>query len=216
MRASPLPLIAPLTLIAVLGLAPAASADWLWIDAALQRELQRFPEDVIPNRLDGAARGWSIGGHASVVRRLAVTVEWSDGGRIEDRRSLTLDANGRTVTIASALVHSTRALVVLGGFAHTPLSRLRLAYLAGVARTEVRREFSSTASDLILVTPSNTTAPAQAVIDRFAALAAGVDARVRIARRVHALAAVRVQSLDLGADQRGWSLRTMAGGGWTF
>lgn len=208
--------IAALALAFLATAAPTASADWLWVSAAVQHDLQRFPEDVVPNRLDGAAVGWTAGVSALVLRHIMVDVEWSDGGRIDDVESITFDANGRTVTVTSSLVHRTRAVLFLGGVGHSITSRVRLGYLAGVARTEIRREFSSTAGALILVPPSNTTAPAQIVVDRSAALAAGVDARVRIAGRVHAVAGVRVQRLDLGQDQRGWSLRTVGGAGWTF
>ena len=207
---------AVLVLALVMSAGPPAYAQRVLVDVFLQRSVDRFPEDVVANRLDGAATGWGVGASALMHRHIALDVEWSDGGQIDDEQTTTLTLNGRAVTIASSLVHRTRAFVVLGGFTHAISTRVRLAYLAGVAATHVRREFASTAGDLLLVFPSNTPPRTQTVTDRFAALAAGVDARVRLVNRLHAVAAVRVQQLDLGPDERGVGVRTLAGAGWTF
>ena len=211
----------PIRRTVVLGFAllvwpPVAGAQQLWLNAAVQRDTQRFEEDVVPNRLDGAALGWTIALSILAVRHALVSVEWSEAGTIDDVRTATLDANGRTVTITSALTHRTRALSILGGYSHGAGARVRLAYLGGVALTRVRRQFTSTAADALLNPPSDRTASAPPIDDRFATLAGGADALVRISGHVHALAGARIQRLELAPDLGGWSVRAVFGGGWTF
>lgn len=188
----------------------------LWVGGAVQQDVQRFAEDVVPNRLDGSAIGWRLGAEALVWRHVALAAEWSDAGTIEDSRITTLDVNGRTVTIASTFVHRTRALAAFGGFGHPLTTRMRVAYLLGVAFTNVRREFTSDAARTVLVAPSDPSAVSPAVVDRFPALAGGVDALVRVAYGVHLSAGVRAQRIRLEPDLRGWSVKTFIGAGWAF
>jgi hypothetical protein len=189
------------------------SAQTLWIGAGVQLDLQRFAEDVVPNRLDGATTGWRIGAAGLVRRHVVVAAEWSDAGTIEDLRALTLDVNGRTATIASTFTHHTRSLSALAGYGHELTTRVRIAYLVGIAVTDVQRAFTSNAAAAVLVSPS-TSATAMPVEDRFSAVTGGVDVHVRVTRQVHVLAGVRAQPLRLDPDLRGWSLRCFIGAAW--
>ena len=193
-----------------------ASAQRLWIGGAIQRDVQRFTEDVVPNRLDGSAIGWSLNAETLVRRRVALAAEWFEAGVIEDLQTTTLDVNGRTVAITSTFRHRTRGLAALGGFGHDLTTRVRLAYLVGVAFTDVRREFTSDAAGAVLVPPSDPTASSPAVVDRFPALTGGVDALVRVTKGAHLGAGVRAQQMSLEPDLSGWSIRTFIGAGWTF
>jgi hypothetical protein len=193
-----------------------ASAQRLWIGGAVQRDVQRFTEDVVPNRLNGSAIGWSLNAETLVRRRVALAAEWFEAGVIEDLQTTTLDVNGRTVAISSTFRHRTRALAALGGFGHELTTRVRLAYLVGVAFTHVRREFTSDAAGMVLVAPSDPTAAGPAVVDRFPALTGGVDALVRLAKGAHLAAGVRAQHMALDPDLTGWSVRTFIGAGWMF
>jgi len=193
-----------------------AAAQQVWVNGALQRAVEDFEDDVIPSRLDGSATGWTIGLSALALRHAVVAIEWSDGGTITDARTTTLEANGRTVTITSALTHRTRGLSLLGGFSHGVSARVRMSYLGGIAFTRVRREFTSTAAGVLLVPPSDRTASAPPIDDRFATLAGGAEAMVRISGHLHAVIGVRLQRIELMPDLTGWGLRTLFGGGWTF
>jgi hypothetical protein len=184
------------------------------VEGGAQRDVQRFEQDVVPTRLDGSATGWRLGAGASPWRRVAVAGEWSDGGEIADRRTTTLDVNGRTVTIDSTFRHRTRSLAALAGFAHRPAARLRLAYLIGIASTRVERTFTSTAAGTVLVPPSDTSASSPPLVDTFRAVTAGIDGHFRVARRVFVVAGLRTQRIALQPDQTGWSLRTFAGAAW--
>jgi hypothetical protein len=210
------PRLCVVVLVATLLTPAAAGAQQVWVNAAVQREVQDFEDDVIPSRLDGSATGWTIGLSALALRHAVVAIEWSDGGTIADARTTTLEANGRTVMITSSLTHRTRALSVLGGFSHGVSGRVRVAYLGGIAFTRVRREFTSTAAGVLLVPPSDRTASAPPIDDRFATLAGGAEATVRISGHVHALIGARLQRIELTPDLTGWGLRTLFGGGWTF
>jgi hypothetical protein len=194
-----------------------ASAQRLVVSGAVQRDAQRFTEDVVPNRLDGSAIGWTVGASTRVWRHLALAAEWSDAGAIVDTRALTLDVNGRTVTITSTLRHRTRAWSALAGYAHGVTRRVQVAYLAGATFTRVRREFRSDAGGLVLVSPSNPGgAVAPPIVDRFRSVTGGVDVSVQVTRRVLVVSGVRIQELHLAPDLDGWSARTFAGVGWAF
>jgi len=191
------------------------SAQTVWIGAGVQQDWQQFTENVVPDRLDGTRVGWRIGGDVLVRRHIAVAAEWSDAGTIEDVRALTLDVNGRTTTTTSTFTHHTRSLSALAGFEHELTARMRMAYLFGVAVTDVRRAFASDAATAVLVPPS-TPASAPSLDDRFAAVTAGVDVKVRMSRQLYLLGGVRAQPLRLDPDLRGWSLRSFIGAGWAL
>ena len=194
-----------------------ALAQTVEVGAALQRDLQRFPEGEAPNRLDGAATGWSVGATVRMRTHLVLAAEWSVGGTIDDARTTPLNVDGRTIAITSTFRHDTTSLSTLAGFRHMAFSRVALAYLGGVAFTHVRREFLSNAPGLVLVTPSDVTTSGRAVLDdRFPAVSGGVDAIVRINRRVFAVTGIRAQKIRLLPDISGWSLRTLVGARWAF
>lgn len=207
------------TLLLVAGVMLAAapsSAQVLWIGGAVQQDVQRFDQDVVPNRLDGSAIGWRVGANMLVRSHFALAAEWSDRGTIEDSRTMTLDVNGVTVPITSTFTHHTRSLAALAGYGHVLTTRVRVAYLLGVAVTDVRRAFTSDAATTVLVSPSTPTASSPAVEDRFPALTGGLDVRVRMTRGLHLAAGIRGQSLRLEPDLRGWSVETFIGAGWAF
>jgi hypothetical protein len=199
----------------LLAAAP-ASAQAVWIGGAIQQNVQRFAEDVVPNRLDGSAIGWRVGADMLVWRHFALAAEWSDRGAIEDARTMTLDVNGLTVPITSTFTHRTRSLAALAGYGHELTGRVRVAYLLGVAATDVRRTFTSDAATTVLVSPSTPAASSAPVEDRFPALTGGVDVRVRTTRALHFAAGLRALSLRLEPDLRGWSVETFIGAGWAF
>ena len=212
------PRLSILTVLGLVALAAApASAQRLWVGAAVQRDVQQFPEDVVPNRLDGSATGWRVGASARVRSHLALSVEWSDAGTIEDTRTTRLDFNGRPIAITSTSAHRTRALAVLAGYGHGVTTRVGIAYLVGAAFTDVRREFTSNAGGLVLVSPSNPGGSGgPPVVDRFQTLTGGVDAHVRVTGRLHAVSGIRAQRIVLSPDLTGWSIRTFFGAGWAF
>ncbi len=205
----------PIALTLIVLVTGPSSAQGL-LAAAVQRDIQRFPDDVVPNRLDGAAIGWSVGASARVPRHLALAVEWTDAGAIADTRTVTLEVNGRTVAIMSTFRHRTRVLAALAGYHRTVASRVGVAFLIGVAFSHVRREFTSTAAGSVLVPPSTLATPDTSLVDRFRAVTGGVDAHVRVAGRVHVVTGVRAQRLALQPDLNGWGARTFVGAGWAF
>jgi hypothetical protein len=188
------------------------------LTGAMQRDIQRFPEGDVPARLDGSAAGWMAGAGAR-WNHLALAVEWSDAGTIEDARTTALDINGRTVAITSTFRHHTSTAAALGGYSHMLSSRVRIAYLGGVSSTQVTRKFASNAPGLVLVGPSDPSPSAvSSLFDRFWGMTGGVDASVRIRRRLHAVAGLRAQRITLHPglrpDDSGWSVRTFLGAGW--
>jgi hypothetical protein len=207
-----------LVALALVSLAtPPALAQTVWVSGAVQRDVQRFPEDEAPNRLDGAATGWSVGATLRMLTHLVLAAEWSDAGTIDDVRTTPLSVDGRTIAITSTFRHETTTLTTLAGYRHTLFSRVGVAYLGGVAFTRVRREFLSNAPGLVLVSPSDlTTSSRSDLADRFHDLTGGVDAVVRIKGRVYAVTGIRAQKIRLLPDISGWSLRTFIGAGWAF
>ncbi len=194
-----------------------AVAQTVVVSGAGQYDVQRFPEDEVPNRLDGEAMGWSVGATVRMLTHLVLAAEWSDAGTIDDVRTTPLNVDGRTISISSTFRHDTTTLSTLAGFRHTLSSRVGMTYLGGVAFTRVRREFLSNAPGLVLVTPSDlATSGGSERADRFQALTGGVDAMVRITRRVYAVTGVRAQKVRLLPDISGWSFRTLVGAGWAF
>jgi hypothetical protein len=206
-----------LTLVFML-LASPASAQSVWIGGAVQRDVQRFPQDeVAPNRLDGASTGWRVSSAVWLWNHLPVVVEWSDAGAIEDARTTRVDVDGRAIVITSRFRHQTRALTALAGYGHEVASRVRIAYLLGVAFTRARREFTSNAPGVVLVRPSDrTVSGSAAIVDRFERMTGGIDLQLRIHRRVHILTGARAQQIELQPDTSGWSVRSFVGAGWMF
>jgi hypothetical protein len=190
----------------------AAGAQTLWLSGAVQRDVQEFRDQVVPNRLDGSSAGWTVGA-ALRLGPLALAAEWSDGGSIEDVRATSLDINGRAATITSTMRHRTRSLAGLAGYTHTMSARVRVVYLLGVARTHVVRRFTSNAGAFVLPGPPLQRA-GPGLDDRFESLSGGLDARVRLTRRIHAVGGARVQKIDLSPEVSGWSARTFVGAGW--
>jgi hypothetical protein len=206
-----------------------AGAQNLMLSAAVQRDIQRFPEGDVPTRLDGSAAGWMVGADVRLRNHLVLAVEWSDAGTIQDARTSALDIDGRTVVITSTFRHDTRTAAALGGYSHRLSSRVRVWYLGGVSFTQVGREFASNAPGLVLVGPSDpSTSAFSTLVDRFWGLTGGVDAHVRIERRLHVVAGLRAQRITLHPatqsprrggpglplDVSGWSVRTFVGAGW--
>ena len=103
----------------VTGIAAPAGAQNLMLSGSVQRDTQRFPEGDAPTRLDGSATGWMAGGGVRFWNHLALAIEWSDAGTIEDVRTTALDIDGRTVAITSTFRHHTRTAAALGGYSHT-------------------------------------------------------------------------------------------------
>jgi hypothetical protein len=211
---APLPSIF-MALAVVTCLTAPAGAQNLVLSGVVQRDMQRFPEGDVPTRLDGSATGWMVGAAVRLWSHLALAVEGSDAGTIEDARTTTLDIDGRTIAITSTFRHHTRTVAALGGYSHMLSPRVRVAYLVGVSFTEVGREFASNAPGLVLVAPSDPAASGRsALVDRFRNMTGGVDAFVRISRRLHAVAGVRAQRVTLPLDVSGWSVKTFVGAGW--
>jgi hypothetical protein len=206
-----------LTLLFML-LALPTSAQSVWVGGGVQRDVQRFPQDeVAPNRLNGASTGWRASSAVWFWNHLPVVVEWSDAGAIEDARTTRVDVDGRTIAITSTFRHQTRALTALAGYGHGVASRVRIAYLLGVAFTRVRREFSTNAPGVVLVRPSDRTASGSAaIVDRFKRVTGGIDLQLRIRQRFHLLTGARAQSIELQPDTSGWSVRSFVGAGLMF
>jgi hypothetical protein len=201
--------------VAVVAVAAPASAQKMWIGAGVHYDMQRFAENLVPDRLDGSAVGWRIGADILVRRHVRLAAEWSDGGTIEDVQALTLDVHGRTTTITSTFRHRTRSLSALAGYGHELTPRIAVAYLIGVAVTDVRRIFSSDAAASVLLLPS-AGASMPAVEDRFPALTGGVTLHMRLREALYLAAGVRTSRLRLEPDLRGWSVRPFIGAEWAF
>ena len=199
----------------VTGIAAPARAQNLMLSGSVQRDTQRFPEGDAPTRLDGSATGWMAGGDVRFWNHLTLAIEWSDAGTIEDVRTTALDIDGRTVAITSTFTHHTRTAAALGGYSHTPWSRVRVVYLGGASFTQVGREFASNAPGLVLVGPSDPSVSGRSSLDdRSWGMTGGVDAFVRVKWRLHAVAGLRAQKITLPLDVSGWSVRTFVGAGW--
>lgn len=203
----------------VICLAAPAGAQNLMLSGVVQRDMQRFAEGDVPNRLDGSATGWMVGADVRLRNHLALAVEWSDAGTIEDVLITPLDIGGRSVAITSTFRHHTRTGAALGGYSHRLSTRVRVAYLGGVSVAQVRREFASNAPGQVLVGASDPAASGQsALVDRFWGMTGGVNAFVRIRSRLHAVAGLRAQRITLHPglplDISGWSVRTFVGAGW--
>lgn len=74
-----------------------AGAQNLMLSGAVQRDVQRFPEGDVPARLDGSAAGVMVGAGLRIRNHVALALELSDAGTIEDARTTALDINGRSV-----------------------------------------------------------------------------------------------------------------------
>jgi hypothetical protein len=200
----------------------AASAQDVWIGGGVQYDVHRFAaadEDLadVPLRLDGESVGWTALAAFRAWNHLAISLEWAAARPIEDVRTLSLDVNGRPVTVTSTLAHTTRVFQALSGYTHGAGAHVRLSYLGGVAWTRVRREFTSNAADLVLVTPSNVRDPSTAiVVDDFLTWAGGADVRILVTPRLHVIGGLRAQPLRLTPDLSGWSVRTIVGAGLSF
>jgi hypothetical protein len=201
-------------LLALVNPVPAAGQT-IWLGAGVVRDVQRFAEEAVPNRLNGGATGWTVLGGLRLLKHLVIAGEWSDAGEIEDVRTTTVTIGARAVPITSTLRHRTRSTAALAGFGHT-IGRASLAYLAGVATTTVRREFSTDAPSLVLMPPSAGASSAPPLIDRQTSGVAGVQALIRLTSAFSVIAGARFQRIDLDPDVSGWSTRTVVGGGWVF
>ena len=202
---------------AMLAAGSIADAQTVWAGAAAQADVQRFPQDLVPNRLDGVAGGWSAFAGATPARHLAVEVEWT-ADTIRDARAVALNLEGRLVTIQSTLAHRTRIVSGLTGFAHTAGARTRISYLAGAAWLKVERTFTTDAAEFVLAFPSDRGAPAASTTgDRSVTPVVGIDALVRLSRHVSAFGGARAHAVPVEPEEMsGWSVRIMAGGAWVF
>jgi hypothetical protein len=186
--------------------------------AAIEHDVQRFSGAPALNRLDGSANGWTVIGGIEAGRRVAVRADVTRGGTIASTQTIALDVDGRAVAVRSRLAHRITAIGIYGGYTQTFGDRWALAYLGGVSFTSVRREFTTDASQLLLVPPSTTssTPAGQTIVDRGAGIAAGADALVRIRGPLTAIVGVRVQRIDLDPDLTGVAIRPFAGAGLAF
>jgi len=195
----------------MLLVASTAAAQTVWAGAAGQFDVQRFPTDVVPNRLDGSSGGWTALLGKRVWRQVAFQAEWT-ADTIADAQTLTVVLNGQPAAIQSTLTHRTGTFSTLALYRHGLGSRLRIAYLGGAAWVSIKRTFQTNAAGVVLTAPSDTGATNSATTDDRAVTAvAGVDAIVRPWRRVALFGGVRVHPLPLPADASGWSVRTIAG-----
>jgi hypothetical protein len=194
-----------------------AAAQAVWAGAAAQIDAQRFPQDVVPNRLDGSAGGWNLFGGGEPWRHIAVDLEWT-ADRIHDSQSLSLTIDGRPVTIQSTLSHRTRIVPILCGFTHALGTRWRISYLGGAGWMKVERTFTTDAPGTVLRVPSDLPGPTTTLtVDRSVVPVAGIDAMVRLWRHVSGFGGARVHPLAIEpADMSGVSIRFMAGGAWVF
>ena len=204
-----------LTLLLALLTPLSAAGQTIWLGAGVALDIQRFAQDAVANRLDGAAAGWTVMGGVRLLDHLVIAAEWSDAGEIADVRTTTVTIGARAVPITSALRHRTRTTAALAGFGHT-IGRASLAYLLGISFTTVRREFSTDAPSLVLVAPSAPATSAPPVIDHQAAGTGGVQALLRLTSAFSVMAGARFQRIALDPDVSGWSVRTVLGAGWAF
>jgi hypothetical protein len=200
----------------MLAAASTAGAQTVWAGAAGQFDVQRFPTDVVPNRLDGSAGGWTALAGTRVWRQVGVQGEWA-ADTITDVQTLTLELGGRSAAIQSTLVHRTRTVSALAAYLHPLGSRVHLAYLGGAAWISISRTFTTDAAGIVLTTPSDTGATNTSTTDdRSVTPAAGVDATVKLWRHLSVFGGVRIHALPLSDDTSGWSVRIIAGGRCVF
>ena len=193
-----------------------AFAQTLWVGGAVAIDVQRFPQDATPNRLDGESLGWTALGGMTLWKRIAVAAEWVDAGTIDDVRQTSLDVNGRRVSITSTFQHRTRGIAILSGYQHA-LGRAQFAYLLGVHMTDIERRFVSDAASIVLILPSQTT-PSTAVVlsDRSVSMVGAVNVLIRTSDHLALVSGVRIHRLPLETDFSGLSVRTVIGATWRF
>jgi hypothetical protein len=210
--------IQPLAGILILLFVTAPASAQTVAGAALERDVHRFSGDPDLNRLNGGAAGWLITAGVQPARHLVLHVEMSSSGTIADAGSVTVDLDGRSVTVTSTVSHRLRAVLALAGYSQQVTTRVRVAYLAGVAFSRAERTFTTNAADAILVSPS-TPDPAGGRVrmtDDFVGVAAGANLLARTRGPLALVAGIRVQSLRLESDLSGFGIRPFGGVAWVF
>ena len=204
-------------LLVVLSLsAVSLEAQSLTVGGAIQQNMQRFDEDLSPNRLDGNSFGGMLMGGAR-LGPLVVRGEASRDWGIRDVQSTTLTLNGRATTIHSELTHDMREVAALAGLAGN-LGRVEMSVLGGVSSVWVHRSFSTDAGQFVLIPPSTVPiAPTTTtLVDRFATWTAEVDVAVYVTPRLGVIGGVRGQPILLSEDLSGRNVRPFAGAVWRF
>jgi hypothetical protein len=191
-----------------------AQAAWVGVSAGM--DVQRFSEDTVPNRLDGESLGASIFGGILLFGRMPILGEWVHAGTMQDTATTTVEINAQPVDIASTFQHRTRTLAVLAGFEHA-VGRARLAYLAGMQRTEVAQRFQSNAASIVLVTPSAPGVIRESLAQhRFVTPAAGAHVTLPVARTLRLISGVRIHPMPMPLEIDGWSVRVYGGAAWQW
>ena len=195
-----------LVLILLFAASPlAVCAQDVWVGAALGAKWRTFPEESVPNRLDGAAFAWSASGGVFLGSHFLVAGEWARARPIDNVQTLSL-RHQRTgcrdyldVSPAGAIDVTARPAT-----SHHVGQRLRLMYLTGVAWTHVRREFQLECSvaGARRAVPADPQLPIE-LVDRSPALTGAVDVIVNVTLRVGVVGGVRFHRLTLEPDQTG-------------
>jgi hypothetical protein len=187
------------------------SAQSVYVQGAVSREIKRFSGEPTERVFDGTANGAAVGVAGFVAPHWTVGLEVDLGGRSTVRRSSTVTVSGRPTTIDTDYAIERRSAAALVGY-HLERRHVRLGYFAGWSFSSLRREIGSNAPAIVLTQPPATTI----FTDRVAGVVVGVDAAIEITAHVAVVPSFRAQAVTLSGDLAGHSYRPSVGGRITF
>jgi hypothetical protein len=187
------------------------SAQSVYVQGAVTREIKRFSGQPSEPVFDGTASGVAIGVAEFAAPHWTVGLEIDLGGQSTVRRSSTVTVSGRPTTIDTDYAIERRSAAAIAGY-QQEWRHVRLGYYAGWSFSYFRREISSNAPAIVLTEPAAPTI----FTDRVGGVVVGVDVAIDIMPHVAVVPSFRAQAVTLTGELAGHSYRPSVGARITF
>lgn len=197
----------PALFVALIALASVASAQSIFIDGSVGADLRRFAADPDKSAFDGTATAFAFAAGTEFHPHWIATAAVDFGGSSTTDTTTPVVIFGEPRVIHNSYTSTRRSISALAGYRTGTDRRVRLGYYGGVVFTTFRREIVSDAESIVL----QAAAPGSEYEERLTGPIVGADIAIRAAAHLSAVAALRVQSLRIGDELGGYSVRPSIG-----
>ena len=180
-----------------------ALAQTAFVQGGVVIEARRFSGQPGDRVFDANAVSVIAGGGGFITPVFSASVELDTGRESEVAQSTSIAIAGRPETITTTFVSARRTVSALFGV-HSPSTHaVRVGAYAGLAFTALRQRIETNAPPIVLSSPP----PPSEFTHLGAVPIVGVDVSVSVARHVAVVGVVRAQSLAIGSELHGFSVR---------
>jgi hypothetical protein len=194
-------------LVAFIALAPDASAQSVFLQGSIGSDIRRFSADPEKSAFDGTGTSIAIAAGGEFMSHWTASAELDLGRRATRSTTTALTIFGQPREIHTSYSSERRSIAALAGYRTASRRRVRVGCYAGVVFTIFRREIVSDAESIVLQSP----APGSVYEQRLTGPIVGIDLAVRAGPHVAIVPALRAQSLRIGTELGGHSIRPSVG-----